>query len=267
MNSFNKNEKISITELCGKALILALGLLAMGQVPRASAFTEVLNFDTTRAGAPVDASSGSFVGAGLTQYFADYGITVSSADGTPAIFPETVANSSATFIPSSKPNFFSLATFGYDQQTVTLRLDFAQPVVSISFIRVGFNSLSGNPLDHPAYTVTPIQTPSGEPEVDLPQSIGDSSFGLASAPPSAAPSLIADSEIIAFGSGDTFNAVEIEVDRGAVEGSINGDVIREADFEYLGIDDLTITYVPEPSTAMLLLLAAVAGACRRTYRR
>ena len=244
------------------AVVLA-GWVAGGD--RASGYDITLDLDSTLAGCAIDASVGSFGGAGLTQYFADYGITVSSGDGTPLIFPSTLNVGSAQYLITTQPNFFSLATFGYDQQMVTMRLTFDQPVQRIQFIRAGFQS-SGGEILMPSYTVTPIRIPDAAPEIDLSPSLGSGTFGLASAPASALPDVIGDSVVGATGSTDplyptdSFDAVEITVDRGKVVGSVGGDVIRDSSFEFIGIDDLQIDYaepIPEPSTLWLLAIAGL----------
>lgn len=238
-------------------------VLLAGWIPlvdRASGYDITLDFDNTRSGTPIDASIGSFGGAGLTQYFADYGITVSTADGTPLIFPSTLNVGSAQYLITTQPNFFSLATFGYDQQVVGMRLTFDRPVQRIQFIRAGFQS-SGGEILMPSYTVTPIRIPSAEPEIELSPSLGTGTFGLASAPESALPDVIGDSVVGATGSTDplyptdSFDAVEITVDRGKVIGSVGGVVNRDSSFEFIGIDDLQVEYaepIPEPSTLWLL---------------
>lgn len=115
----------------GAAVVLAAAVLAPASSP---ASTVLVDFDA------VNATAGPVSGSPLATYLAGYGITVSSVVGSGG--PQVANAGTGVFL---YPNFFAPpSTANFLQQAATAtpsgyRLNFAQPLTTLSFTRVAMN--------------------------------------------------------------------------------------------------------------------------------
>ena len=104
----------------------------------------------------LNTSAGAVGGTLLSNYLVGYGITLSNVtDGTEmeAANTNSVTGSIQVEVPSA-PNFFTQA--GLDQP-VSFTLDFASPLQSFGFTRVGLVSSTGQ-VSHPQWTATALNS-------------------------------------------------------------------------------------------------------------
>ncbi len=119
-------------------------------VPKAEAATNIdINFDTNS----LNTAQGRVGGSALSSYLAGYGVGITNV--TPGTGLEVIDATSLPgnyhLIPTSRPNF--LTQIG-SSQPVTFTLTFNPPLASVSFNRIQINLASSQPVSHPAWTAT-----------------------------------------------------------------------------------------------------------------
>jgi PEP-CTERM motif-containing protein len=125
----------------GFSMVLCSALLAQPGVVKASTITVDFN--------GVDASAGNVSGVPLTNYLSSYGISLTPLDSvTSAVIASDVINTAALADPG--PNFFAIV--GTQQGAGSLQVNFAAPLTSFTFTRIGQQSLTGNGTTGPAWT-------------------------------------------------------------------------------------------------------------------
>lgn len=185
----------------------------------------VINFDS------VAVAPGQCVDA--TGYLAGFGITFTTTN--PGATPGICAGST-TSIPVSFPNFFAvLPAPGENNQPLSYTLEFADPLDSISFFRVG----QVNPSTGPIWTATAFDS--------LDQVVGALvGEGAITFSPPAQQFTIAGADI---------RALRIDANNLAFASANNP-----------GLDNFTLVAVPEPSAFLLLGAGSVLAARRRRSR-
>jgi hypothetical protein len=125
----------------GLSVVVFSILLAQPRVGNASTITVDFN--------GVDASGGDVTGAPVANYLANYGISATPLDSwTYVAITSDLVNTGAVAVPG--PNFLDIT--GTQQGPGALRLNFATPLTSFTFTRIGQQSLSPSGTTGPAWT-------------------------------------------------------------------------------------------------------------------